>query len=596
MAKILIATEKPFSKVAVDGIKKVIDEAGMELALLEKYTEKSQLLEAVADADALIVRSDKVDAEVVLPINNTNHSWIEEILIEPTCESEGYAFRICKYDSKHVEYSTIEASGHRYVVDWTVTKVPTCYETGSRYNKCVDCGQTITETLPVDPDNHPISESAWDIYNNQYPSCTQVGIEAAHCPYCVGTSDLVFREVPMHSNTLREKKVTEANCKTPGEIVYECYKCGHDETVITPAKPDAHFPGDDYVITRQATCYQEGVKSKLCNICYKPIEAEYGDHKQIAIPKTSHIVTDWTIVEKSTCEKEGLKTRKCIVKGCDHVENVPIPKEHRYRAWVIVTESKDCKTPGLRTRGCYYCSKEWQEVYYLDCAAGKWQLFKGTAGKCVAGNTYRKECVSCQRTMEERIINAGEHVELIYGPTEYGYSETICTRLVAECTYCKEEVVKTTSHTLFKVDNILKKEIKPTCETPGQTQAYECKECKIYIDSIPLAALGHNFKYDEDGTKYCTNCTLYYVDTEDGETIICDHFCHNKGTIAKILTKVCSFFWKLFGNNHFCACGTAHYHEESTKVISITKDEKGKTVIKYDCKECKVKEGKVTLK
>jgi D-3-phosphoglycerate dehydrogenase len=64
MAKILIATEKPFSKVAVDGIKKVIDEAGMELALLEKYTEKSQLLEAVADADALIVLSDKVDAEV----------------------------------------------------------------------------------------------------------------------------------------------------------------------------------------------------------------------------------------------------------------------------------------------------------------------------------------------------------------------------------------------------------------------------------------------------------------------------------------------------------------------------------------------------
>ncbi|MEE1235697.1 MAG: 3-phosphoglycerate dehydrogenase, partial [Bacteroidaceae bacterium] len=70
MAKILIATEKPFSKVAVDGIKKVADEAGMELALLEKYTEKAQLLEAVADADALIVRSDKVDAEVVEAAKN----------------------------------------------------------------------------------------------------------------------------------------------------------------------------------------------------------------------------------------------------------------------------------------------------------------------------------------------------------------------------------------------------------------------------------------------------------------------------------------------------------------------------------------------
>lgn len=65
MAKVLVATEKPFSKVAVDGIREVTDKAGYELALLEKYTEKAQLLEAVKDADALIVRSDKVDAEVV---------------------------------------------------------------------------------------------------------------------------------------------------------------------------------------------------------------------------------------------------------------------------------------------------------------------------------------------------------------------------------------------------------------------------------------------------------------------------------------------------------------------------------------------------
>ena len=65
MAKVLIATEKPFSKVAVDGIREVTDKAGYELALLEKYTEKAQLLDAVKDADALIVRSDKVDAEVV---------------------------------------------------------------------------------------------------------------------------------------------------------------------------------------------------------------------------------------------------------------------------------------------------------------------------------------------------------------------------------------------------------------------------------------------------------------------------------------------------------------------------------------------------
>ena len=63
--KVLIATDKPFAKVAVDGIRKEIEEAGFELALLEKYTEKQQLLDAVADANAIIIRSDIIDAEVI---------------------------------------------------------------------------------------------------------------------------------------------------------------------------------------------------------------------------------------------------------------------------------------------------------------------------------------------------------------------------------------------------------------------------------------------------------------------------------------------------------------------------------------------------
>lgn len=63
--KILVATEKPFAKVAVDGIRKEIEAAGYELALLEKYTEKAQLLDAVKDAHAIIIRSDIIDAEVL---------------------------------------------------------------------------------------------------------------------------------------------------------------------------------------------------------------------------------------------------------------------------------------------------------------------------------------------------------------------------------------------------------------------------------------------------------------------------------------------------------------------------------------------------
>lgn len=62
--KVLVATDKPFAKVAIDQIREVIEGAGFELALLEKYGDKANLLNAVTDAEALIVRSDIIDAEV----------------------------------------------------------------------------------------------------------------------------------------------------------------------------------------------------------------------------------------------------------------------------------------------------------------------------------------------------------------------------------------------------------------------------------------------------------------------------------------------------------------------------------------------------
>lgn len=63
--KVLIATEKPFAPAAVQGITNELKGAGHEVVLLEKYTEKSQLLDAVKDADAMIVRSDKITPEVL---------------------------------------------------------------------------------------------------------------------------------------------------------------------------------------------------------------------------------------------------------------------------------------------------------------------------------------------------------------------------------------------------------------------------------------------------------------------------------------------------------------------------------------------------
>ena len=65
MKKILVATEKPFAKVAVEGMKTIIEDAGFEIALLENYSQKAELLKVAADADAIIIRSDIIDSDVI---------------------------------------------------------------------------------------------------------------------------------------------------------------------------------------------------------------------------------------------------------------------------------------------------------------------------------------------------------------------------------------------------------------------------------------------------------------------------------------------------------------------------------------------------
>lgn len=68
--KVLLATQKPFAAAAVKGIREIVESAGHELALLEKYEQQSDFVAAAADADAIIVRSDKVTAEVVEAAKN----------------------------------------------------------------------------------------------------------------------------------------------------------------------------------------------------------------------------------------------------------------------------------------------------------------------------------------------------------------------------------------------------------------------------------------------------------------------------------------------------------------------------------------------
>ncbi len=65
MTKVLVATVKPFAPKAISEIKEILDDAGYELILLEKYPEQADLIKTVGNVDAMIIRSDKVDKDVI---------------------------------------------------------------------------------------------------------------------------------------------------------------------------------------------------------------------------------------------------------------------------------------------------------------------------------------------------------------------------------------------------------------------------------------------------------------------------------------------------------------------------------------------------
>ncbi|MCD4724999.1 MAG: 3-phosphoglycerate dehydrogenase [Bacteroidales bacterium] len=70
MTKVLVATVKPFAAAAVNGIREVVEGAGYEMALLEKYANQQDFIDAASDADAVIIRSDKADADVFASAKN----------------------------------------------------------------------------------------------------------------------------------------------------------------------------------------------------------------------------------------------------------------------------------------------------------------------------------------------------------------------------------------------------------------------------------------------------------------------------------------------------------------------------------------------
>ncbi|MDE6835146.1 MAG: InlB B-repeat-containing protein [Ruminococcus sp.] len=149
-------------------------------------------------------------------ITKTGHNYVNTV-VKPTCTEQGYTLHKCSNCQNEYKDTNVNAAGHKFS-DWTVTKEATCIEEGVKSRKCNLCNKSETETITKTGHNY--------VNTVVKPTCTEQGYTLHKC-----------------SNCQNEYKDTNVNA------------AGHKFS--------------DWTVTKEATCIEEGVKSRKCNLCNK---------------------------------------------------------------------------------------------------------------------------------------------------------------------------------------------------------------------------------------------------------------------------------------------------------------------------------------
>ena len=214
--------------------------------------------------------------------------------------------------------------------DWTVTKEATCIENGEETRTCSVCGEKQTrETEKVD---HVWGE--WKV--TKEATCTEEGEETRECSVC---GEKETRKIDKIDHTWSEWKHDADNHWR------ECTVCGEI------ADKAAHEWGD-WTVTKEATCKDEGEKTRTCAVC--------GEKQTESIDKVAHKWGEWKVTKEATCTEDGERTRTCSV--CQEEQKETIVKTgHSFGEWVV-TKEPTCVDEGERTRSCSACGEKETEV------------------------------------------------------------------------------------------------------------------------------------------------------------------------------------------------------------------------------------------
>lgn len=476
-----------------------------------------------------------LDDQDIIPAKG--HNIVTLIEKKPTCTEAGLTeSQYCsECGETMVKADTIPALGHNYVMDWSVSKEPTCVDDGIYQSVCTNCGDIDKKTV--------------DAYGHQEEfvpgvaaDCVTPGLtDGVKCKVCgVFTVEQQKIEAPGHSFG-NWKCTAEPTCDKAGERERICSVCNYCETESIPSF-GGHIVVDIDAV--EVTCEKDGLSAgKICERCGVILEG----HKVVAPALGHNYIKDEAKSYDPDCTNDGKYYAKCS--RCDSIDEYVIPS-HGHIEKVIPGTPADCILTGLSdSKICEVCgivTVEHQQTQPLghDLTVDSKNSVPAT---CTENGVKVIVCSRCMLTNESEIPALGHTFDA--WKTDSSASENgaiVETRVCQVCKFVDRRVLENCGHSAEIV-----KGIEATCTTSGITDGKICSTCgTMIVEQVRIPELGH-FDSDKDGICDRTYC-LYDL------TADCRCNCHKSGFLKSMFNfKI--FFQKLFRLNRDCKCGIAHY-------------------------------------
>lgn len=439
---------------------------------------------------------------------------------------------------------TVESNEQHTEHIWNngITTTPaTCVNEGVITYTCTVCGETKTESIPIDPDNHEKI-----ITDSKEPTCTEDGTETVKCDACgkvISETKLPATGHVWDQGTI----VTEATCVKEGKVIFTCEKCGEKVEKTIPIDPQNHE--NVTTETTEPTCTEGGRKAEVCKDCgvvinetvlpakghteakehKDPTETEDGYDRVVCsvcgeilsetiISATGHKWDDGVVTKEATCVEEGVITFIC--KDCKETYTKPIPIDPDNHANVNTKKTDPtCTEDGVEITYCADCGTEIKKTT-IPAVGHDWKKNSTTAATCVTEGKIIYMCNNCGDTKEEAIpVDPDNHINVNTKETEPTCTED--GKITIFCSDCEkvlnEESIAATGHSWG--DGTVTKE--PTCVAKGE-KTYTCANCgQTQTDVLPV---------DPDNHKNITTKTEEATCTEDGVTVT---YCKDCNTVIK---------------------------------------------------------------